>query len=408
MPMSNVGGPPTKRPTRRLVARLVVGVAAASLTAAGCGPTGNARAVTVGRLSRPTAKGSADSPPLPKGFSSVAVIAGDRSSAGLWLVAQSSKDVRVFDWRPTTHRLRSWSLGNPAKIGGAGAVPFSIGRNDRVIWAAVQDRIFRLVPRTGRVTSFAAPAQPVAPGAPVLGDDHNPVGIAAAPDGDLAIAETATAAVTVVSTSGAVVSTIRLPKDTAALAVAYDTAGDLGVALLHYPGGDADAILLHPAKGGWRKVRVTDGSLTGESNSFLTGFDRDIESVNATTGRKVRLVPTSLVPRAGPHRPLLGMAPLELGSYLAYGTASGVAVYNTRSRHTQRFTFPTFACGNMGAAESPGRSNSVTTAPPTTAQRPKCLSCPMLLTSDARGDIWYQSSAPGGAIDMISRSSYRG
>jgi hypothetical protein len=110
----------------------------------------------------------------------------------------------------------------------------------------------------------------------------------------------ATAAVSVVSRSGSVVTTVRLPKDTAASAIAYDTRGDLAVALLHYPGAAGDSILLHPAKSGWRKVRVADTFLVGETSSFVTGFERDFESVDATTGAKTRLVPRSLLPGAGP------------------------------------------------------------------------------------------------------------
>jgi hypothetical protein len=402
-------------PARRLTsgarpaARWLVAIATAGIAISACGtvaysPSSRAPGKALGKFGSIALGAPRFRPPLPRSYS-VDALAGDPSANGVWLVASNATQVRLVRWRPASGGMQSWRLGAPAAVGALGGLSIAAGPGDQDVWLGIQERIFRIMPSSGSIRIFPAPREPVSASAemaipPMLRKFHNIVGLAVASSGNVAVAESGTSAVAVVSPAGATVSTISLPAKSAPLSLSYDSSGTLAVGLLTYPGASPDRVLLHSPQGKSTTIDVQSGFVSARAGSFLTGAGSGlgVDSVSAASG-KVTEVTAPAPPTAGAYRALVGGSLLALpGGHLAYGTASGVAIISQASGATEDYTLPTFSCPAQGGPPQSAASAGAAS---------QCYAIPATLTADGSGDIWYQSSAPSGDVGEIPLTTYR-
>lgn len=352
-------------------------------------------------------------PALPEGFSRPTAIVGDPNHAGVWFLSESTSDVRVFHWDQATKSLKSWSLGSPGNVGLLGIQNSLVIASDGIVWAGVGQSLLELDPSTSRVSRVALPSPPASSLAQhhepaALRAVHNIVGLAVSPTGTLAVARMAAAVVTLVAPGGATTQ-VPLPRGTAAAQVAYDSSGALAVALVNYVAGAENVLLVRAPGANGATVQLATDFVAGTSNGFLVGraetgsLRRLTAGVTATaTVTHLTPVPTTIV--RGKDRPVVGGAAVSSGGYVAYETASGLAV-SSPAGATRFYALPTYDCATASLFGQPpvGGASTTTAAPPVRS----CNANATSISADHAGDVWFLSSGPGKPIGVLTPSQYK-
>jgi hypothetical protein len=362
------------------------------------GATANAGQVAIHQLAYDTA------PPLPSGFRTVS-IEGDPTGAGVWLLAANEAQVDLFHWQSSSQTLRSWPVALAEDFTRLAGAPLAVAPDDSTVWVSSGPDIVSITPATGAVKTLAAPPEPASPLAenslpPDLRNHPNVVGLAVSNTGNVAVAESAAAAVSVLDPSGHVVSSIPLPTNMAPSSVAYSSSDALAVPLIDYASAPTQSAVLVRASSGTSQVVHTPAEFVQpHGDSFLTGTisPMAISSVGSTTTAP-SAVAAPAPPTSGPYRALLGSSPVFLpNGDSAYGTASGITVTNSQGSKSAALVLPTFSCPGVAVPYDSSSSGATSST---------CHAYPVSMTADQAGNIWYQSSDPAADIGEITTSEY--
>lgn len=380
---------------RRQKGWVVLAGVSACIAATGCQATTSRAAVLRVEPAASSALGQ-PLPALPANYTEPDALVGDPSGSGAWFVAQSNTQISLFRWTfPST--LSSWDLGAPGALGGIGLdPPIAVSADSTNAWVGIQSNIYHVDVATGAVTSFPAPLTPesslAAASLPTgLRSDRNVLGLAAAPDGNLAVVTHLGSDVSIVSPSGSLEGNVPLPSDTVASAAVYDSAGYLALPLLSYPGGLDDSLLTVSASGVSSDLPIPASFVSTDGSSFITGGAAGVFSVAPADLplSAASIVDPESIGAPQQDAPLVGSPIFMVGSSVLFATRSGLAVTSSSGSAARYISFPSYNCS--GASVPPGNSAEQSTSA-------DCDEFATSLSVDGAGDVVYELSGSSGGI----------
>jgi hypothetical protein len=384
------------------VAAIVVGLTACAATSGSPGsvsnPSASTRAVTLAKLTFGAA-------PLPVGFDQPTTLTGDSLGVGVYFLAESPTDARVFHW--DGQALRSWSIGDPAQdrdlVSGI-QNSIAAGR-DATVWVGLNNTLIALDTSTGEVKTMVIPALTASNAADDLRPTnlrgwHPILALALAPGGDLAVIRGAALDVTVRDHASGKFAQVPVSSSTQPASIAYDQSGTLAVSSYAVSATKADLSagtlqLLRPGANAMTAPASTSGGtvMARPNGGFIL-----VSSLPAFTA-----ITVSADGVQTPQRPIQATAQLAVQgpsavvstSVVALGTTTGFALFDMTSGAEQDLNFPTSQCDPNGAAIPLG---------PSPVSRPTSVVCgsrALALSVDSTGTLWSLTSGPGAAIAQV-------
>jgi hypothetical protein len=339
---------------------------------------------------------------LPMGYTMPSSFIGSRSGQGVWFLSSTDATSTIFFVSPDKSEDRSWSLGAHYPLGADSGIAVA---PDGSVWAGVGMVLIHLVPATGSVITLHVP-NPVESSMAAsyepnfVKGSHDIVALAVSSSGVVAVALSASSQVVVLS--GTIFSAWDLPPNTTPRDVAYLSDDTLGVTVNDFVTHKADRIATFTTAG--RRTdspSVSAWDLASTGTSFLT-----LAGTVATVDAEARV--THSVPMAAPKRSATDTpTPVIQGpvSILPDGdvlvpSSDGVMAVNASNGQAKDGPLPFSSCSSINVVFPPGFT------PRASSSTQSCPDTPLMVVTDAAGDIWAQLSSSPNSIALINGAGF--
>jgi hypothetical protein len=365
------------------------------------GPPGSA---ATSSAAAPAPKLSVSKFPRPEGFDQPATLVGDPTGSGAYFLAESRTDARVFHW--DGQNLTSWSVGDPSTDTDlvTGIQNSIAAGSDGTVWVGVNNTLIELNTATGKSSMTTMPAATDSAAAEKLRPAdiqgyHPIIGLAVAPNGDLAVIRDAALDVQVRDHTSGKFGQVVASSSTEPASIAYDQSGTLAIDS-YVVGAIADLSkgtlqLLKPGASSTIPGGNTQGGnlMSRPGGGFILVPSAPTFSAVSVAADGVQTPLPPIAPKA--QLAVEGPSALASASVVAVGTTAGVALFDTVSGTEQDLNFPTFTCDYSNVPVPGG------TMPAPTPTNTVCGTRALALSVDTTGTIWSVTSGSDSEIAQI-------